>query len=124
MKKMVYLINVNDRDYLRNSFDGLLHIKEYVSRRSATEETYLLVSLLFEQKLKNLKLDSDYSLYTACNPTHVSILEHIIPACFNAVNMIHFYTYNNENSSLQCFCIRKGTTVEGAAAIVSTHLFR
>jgi len=124
MKKLVYLINVNDRDYLRNSFDGLSQIKNYVSRTSSSEETYLLVSLLIEQNLKDMKGKGDYDLYMSCNPTHVSILGHIIPACLKAVNIIQFYMYNSENASLRCLCIRKGTNIEGAAAIVSSHIFK
>ncbi|RLN88625.1 hypothetical protein BBJ28_00006278, partial [Nothophytophthora sp. Chile5] len=114
-KPVVYLINVSKRDYLRKSNKYLPKIAEYVKERGGNEPVIPL-SCEFELELLDLDASGELETYMKENPTHKSILNRVLKVGYQALGLIHYFTFGKVE--VRGWTIRKGRLAPQAAGVI------
>ncbi|RLN94581.1 hypothetical protein BBJ28_00003108 [Nothophytophthora sp. Chile5] len=114
-KPVVYLINVSKRDYLRKGNKYLPKIAEYVKERGGNEPVIPL-SCEFELELLDLDASGELEAYMKENPTHKSILNRVLKVGYQALGLIHYFTFGKVE--VRGWTIRKGRLAPQAAGVI------
>lgn len=82
----------------------------------------MLVSLALEQNIESMSV-SERVEYIGANPTHISADSAIVLKCFDLLNLIRFYTIN-QDKEVKCWLLRRGSNLIDAAALVELNISR
>ncbi len=136
-KPVVYLLNVSDRDFLRGrsayTEDLKAHIKEHLGGGEV-----IPISAHLEYDLLNYKKQSKIERYLRANPTHVSVIPHVMFITRRALKLITFYVADPPENTpnqinfipvpndqvVQPYYVREDTAAQEAAALINTEIGR
>jgi obg-like ATPase 1 len=118
---VVFLVNVSKRDYLRKGNKYLPKIAEYVKERGG-DEPVIPFSCEFEQELQDLESSGQLEAYQKENPTHKSTLNRILKVGYQALGLIHFFTFGKVE--VRGWTIRKGRLAPQAAGVIHSDFER
>lgn len=108
-KPVIYLINMNVKDYLRKKNKYLLKIHEWVEKNMPGPI---------------IPYSADYEKTLIENPDslqeHVSAVQKIILTGYSTLQLIHFYTTGKDE--VKCWTIREGTKAPQAAGVIHTDM--
>jgi ribosome-binding ATPase YchF (GTP1/OBG family) len=130
-KKVLYLVNMTARDYLRSNsaqHPAVLAVQQSVemqSGESGKDPEVFPVSLAFEENLRRIELQEGpeaLSTYYQANPTHVSAIGTILREVHRALGIIHFYTMDER--MVRCWCVKQGRNIQESAAVVDVNISR
>ncbi|XP_075481875.1 LOW QUALITY PROTEIN: obg-like ATPase 1 [Primulina tabacum] len=113
-KPVVYLVNMNEKDYQRKKNKFLPKIHAWVQEHGG--ETILPVSCALEKNLVDMSLD-EAAKYCEENKVQ-SALTKIIKTGFSAINLIYFFTAGPDE--VKCWQIRRQTKAPQAAGTIHT----
>jgi len=114
-KPVIYLINMSERDFVKQRNKWLPKIAEWVKNRKI-QETVIPFSGAFENRLLTMteqqkeKLRAERKMTTA--------IPKIIRVGYSALQLIHFFTCGKDE--VKCWTVRKGTKAPQAAGTIHT----
>ncbi|KAL1586889.1 hypothetical protein WHR41_04130 [Cladosporium halotolerans] len=113
-KPVVYLVNLSERDYIRQKNKHLPKIAEWV-KEHATGDTILPMSVALEERLT--RFESDEAAAEECkNLGTKSALPKIITTMRKALNLGSFFTTGSDE--VRQWTIRNGTKAPSAAGVI------
>ncbi|KZV39532.1 putative LRR receptor-like serine/threonine-protein kinase [Dorcoceras hygrometricum] len=113
-KPVVYLVNMNEKDYQRKKNKFLPKIHAWVQEHGG--ETIIPVSCALERNLADMSPDEAVKY---CEENEVqSALTKIIKTGFSAINLIYFFTAGPDE--VKCWQIRRQTKAPQAAGTIHT----
>jgi obg-like ATPase 1 len=114
-KPVVYLINLSEKDYIRQKNKYLPKVMEWLKTNSPGEPV-LPISVSFEERLATM---SDEEAAEECKTLNTkSALPKIIVTMRQALNLASFFTTGTDE--VRQWTIRKGTKAPGAAGVIHT----
>lgn len=123
-KKMLYLLNVSSRDYLRNgassTFDSLCTAVEQLGGESAAEVKR--ISTKFEDAYGDIERAGELDVYHAANPHHFSAIHSIVEESLRLHALIRFYTANE--LEVKCFLGKRGKMIVEVANLIDVFIAR
>lgn len=115
-KPVVYLVNLSEKDYLRQKNKHLPKIAEWV-KEHATGDPIIPLSICFEERLT--RFDTDAEAEEECKKLGTkSALPKIIVTMRNALQLGSFFTCGSDE--VRQWTIRKGTKAPQAAGVIHT----
>ncbi|KAJ6950914.1 hypothetical protein NC651_004554 [Populus alba x Populus x berolinensis] len=117
-KPVVYLVNMNERDYQRKKNKFLPKIHTWVQEHGG--ETIIPFSCVLERNLADM-LPHEADKYCEENKVQ-SALSKIIKTGFSAINLIYFFTAGPDE--VKCWQIRRQTKAPQAAGTIHTDFER
>ncbi|CAH2034545.1 unnamed protein product [Thlaspi arvense] len=117
-KPVVYLINMNERDYQRKKNKFLPKIHAWVQEHGG--DTMIPFSGVFERSLADM-LPDEAAKYCEENKLQ-SALPRIIKTGFSAINLIYFFTAGPDE--VKCWQIRRQSKAPQAAGAIHTDFER
>jgi obg-like ATPase 1 len=115
-KPVVYLVNLSERDYIRQKNKHLPKIAEWV-KEHATGDTIIPLSICFEERLTQFETDAEVD--EECKKLGTkSALPKVIVTMRNALNLGSFFTCGTDE--VRQWTIRKGTKAPQAAGVIHT----
>jgi len=112
-KPVVYLVNINEKDYLALKNKWLAKIHKWVTEKSPSS-VVIPFCASFESKLKDMEPDARKKYLDECKSK--SMMPKIIHAGYSSLRLIHYFTAGEDET--KCWTIRKGTTAPGAAGVI------
>ncbi|KAL2314158.1 GTPase Ylf2 [Schizosaccharomyces pombe] len=112
-KPVVYLVNMDQDDYLSDEQEALKGIKEWVEKNSFGDQVIPL-SVLFEEQL--FMLTPEEAAQECASLGKNSQLSEIICAGYSALNLIHYFTASEK--IVQAWTIADGSKAPDAAGII------
>lgn len=113
-KPVVYLVNLSEKDYIRQKNKHLPKIAEWV-KEHATGDPIIPLSICFEERLT--RLDNDGEAEEECKKLGTkSALPKIITTMRQALNLGSFFTTGTDE--VRQWTIRKGTKAPQAAGVI------
>ncbi|CAK7345898.1 unnamed protein product [Dovyalis caffra] len=120
-KPVVYLVNMNERDYQRKKNKFLPKIHAWVQEHGG--EPIIPFSCVLERNLADM-LPNEVEKYCEENKVQ-SALPKIIKTGFSAINLIYFFTAGpDEVKDVKCWQIRRQTKAPQAAGVIHTDFER
>lgn len=117
---MVYLVNLSEKDYIRQKNKHLPKIAEWV-KEHATGDPIIPLSISFEERLTRLKTEAEAD--EECKKLGTkSALPKIIVTMRQALNLGSFFTTGADE--VRQWTIRKGTKAPQAAGVIHGGTFR
>lgn len=115
-KPVVYLVNLSEKDYLRQKNKHLPKIAEWV-KEHATGDPIIPLSICFEERLTRFETEAEAE--EECKKLGTkSALPKIIVTMRNALNLGSFFTCGSDE--VRQWTIRKGTKAPQAAGVIHT----
>ncbi|QKX56092.1 uncharacterized protein TRUGW13939_03192 [Talaromyces rugulosus] len=115
-KPVVYLVNLSERDYIRQKNKHLPKIAEWVKEHAAGD-TIIPLSICFEERLTQFETDAEVD--EECKKLGTkSALPKVIVTMRNALNLGSFFTCGTDE--VRQWTIRKGTKAPQAAGVIHT----
>ncbi|OKL58921.1 Obg-like ATPase 1 [Talaromyces atroroseus] len=115
-KPVVYLVNLSEKDYLRQKNKHLPKIAEWV-KEHATGDPIIPLSICFEERLT--RFESEAEAEEECKKLGTkSALPKVIVTMRNALNLGSFFTCGSDE--VRQWTIRKGTKAPQAAGVIHT----
>ncbi|KAH8693247.1 P-loop containing nucleoside triphosphate hydrolase protein [Talaromyces proteolyticus] len=115
-KPVVYLVNLSEKDYLRQKNKHLPKIAEWV-KEHATGDPIIPLSICFEERLTRFETDAEVD--EECKKLGTkSALPKVIVTMRNALNLGSFFTCGSDE--VRQWTIRKGTKAPQAAGVIHT----
>ncbi|CRG85169.1 hypothetical protein PISL3812_02290 [Talaromyces islandicus] len=115
-KPVVYLVNLSEKDYIRQKNKHLPKIAEWVKTHAAGD-TIIPLSICFEERLT--QFESDAEVEEECKKLGTkSALPKVIVTMRNALNLGSFFTCGSDE--VRQWTIRKGTKAPQAAGVIHT----
>ncbi|BFZ56672.1 Obg-like ATPase [Savitreella phatthalungensis] len=115
-KPVIYLVNLSEKDYLRQKNKHLPKIKSWVDEH-ATGDLIIPLSVCFEERLTTL--DGEQAVEEECKKLGTrSMLPKIIISGYHALNLVHYFTAGPDE--VRAWTIRKGTKAPQAAGVIHT----
>jgi obg-like ATPase 1 len=115
-KPVVYLVNLSEKDYLRQKNKHLPKIAEWV-KEHATGDPIIPLSICFEERLT--RFDTEAEAEEECKKLGTkSALPKIIVTMRNALQLGSFFTCGSDE--VRQWTIRKGTKAPQAAGVIHT----
>ena len=130
-KKVLYLVNMSSRDYLRSGSSqhptvlSVQQMVEFLNGDALKDMEVFPISLAFEDSLRRIEKEEGLEAikaYHDANPTHISALDTILIEAHRALSIIHFYTANE--LQVKCWCLKQGKTILDSCAIVDVTVAR
>jgi obg-like ATPase 1 len=119
-KEVVYLVNLNKRDYLRKGNKFLPGIAQTVESLGGGQ--IIPFSVEFEQEWLDMELAGTLDAYKEANPTHKSALPRILKTGYHALQLIHFFTAGADE--VKAWTIKNGRYAPEAAGVIHTDFER
>eukprot|EP00916_Digyalum_oweni_P018410 GHVL01030859.1.p1 GENE.GHVL01030859.1~~GHVL01030859.1.p1 ORF type:complete len:392 (+),score=67.08 GHVL01030859.1:3-1178(+) len=119
-KPVVYLVNMSERDFIRQKNEFLPKIKDWVEKNIPGK--VVPFSAEFEMKLAELETDADRAKYIADVGAKATMIDRIIQTGYTALNLIHFFTCGEDE--VRCWTIRSNTKAPQAAGTIHTDFER
>lgn len=115
-KPVVYLVNLSEKDYLRQKNKHLPKIAEWV-KEHAPGDPIIPLSICFEERLTRFETDAEAE--EECKKLGTkSALPKVIVTMRNALNLGSFFTCGSDE--VRQWTIRKGTKAPQAAGVIHT----
>lgn len=117
-KPVVYLVNLSEKDYLRQKNKHLPKIAEWV-KEHATGDPIIPLSICFEERLTRFETEAEAE--EECKKLGTkSALPKIIVTMRNALQLGSFFTCGSDE--VRQWTIRKGTKAPQAAGVIHTGM--
>ncbi|KAI5287101.1 hypothetical protein KEM52_001750 [Ascosphaera acerosa] len=117
-KPVVYLINLSERDFIRQKNKYLPKVAEWIKSNSPGCPV-IPVSASFEERLTQFQSDAELEEeYKRCGAR--SVLPKVITTMRTTLNLGSFFTTGSDE--VRQWTIRKGTKAPGAAGVIHTDL--
>jgi len=114
-KPVVYLVNIDEKDYLAAKNKWLAKIHKWVTEKSPSSPVIPFCAT-FETKLKGLEGDARKKYLEECKSK--SMMPKVIHAGYSSLRLIHYFTCGEDE--VKCWTLRKGTAAPGAAGVIHT----
>ncbi len=115
-KPVVYLVNLSEKDYIRQKNKHLPKIAEWI-KENATGDPIIPLSISFEERLT--RLENDAAVDEECKKLGTkSALPKIIVTMRQMMNLGSFFTTGTDE--VRQWTIRKGTKAPQAAGVIHT----
>jgi len=115
-KSVVYLINLSEKDYLRQKNKFLPRVMEWIKTNSPGDPI-IPISIIFEERLTRFETDAEAE--EECKKLGTkSALPKIITTMRQALNLGSFFTTGTDE--VRQWTIRKGTKAPSAAGVIHT----
>ncbi|EEB09653.1 GTP binding protein [Schizosaccharomyces japonicus yFS275] len=114
-KPVIYLVNMSERDYLRQKNKYLPKIKAWIDENSPGD-ILIPVSVAFEERLTRMPEEEAQEECKRLNTK--SMLPKIIITGYNALKLINYFTVGPEE--VRAWTIRDGTKAPQAAGVIHT----
>ncbi|KAG5438845.1 hypothetical protein PCANB_002565 [Pneumocystis canis] len=112
-KPVIYLINLNEKDYLRQKNKWLPKIAAWIKNNNP-EDIIIPVSVAFEERLSQM---TDQEAQEECERLGTkSMLPKIITVGYSTLNLIYYFTCGPDE--VRAWTIRKGTKAPAAAGVI------
>lgn len=130
-KKVLHLVNMTSRDYLRQStlpsptITSIQTAIELQSGESLRDVEVIPVSLIFEEEIRRIRYEEGLQAlgeYFQANPTHRSCVELILTLTHRMLGLIHFYTASEKE--VKSWCLKQGKTILESSAVVDVNITR
>lgn len=115
-KPAVFLINMSEKDYIRQRNTWIPKIKEWVDK--ATGEPICPISASFEEKLLTMPA-AEAEKYCETNKTR-SCISRVVQTGFNALNLIYFFTAGSDE--VKCWTVQRGWKAPQAAGRIHSDM--
>lgn len=115
-KNVVYLVNMSERDFVRQKNKWLPKIAQWVKENNPGP--VIPYSAKFEMALAELPDDASKAQYLQEVGAQKSMMDKIITAGYTALHLIHFFTCGEDE--VKCWTIRAGTKAPQAAGHIHT----
>ena len=113
-KPVVYLVNLSEKDYIRQKNKNLPKIAEWV-KENATGDPIIPLSISFEERLT--RLESDAEAEEECKKLGTkSALPKVVVTMRQMLNLGSFFTTGTDE--VRQWTIRKGTKAPQAAGVI------
>lgn len=119
-KEVVYLVNLNKRDYLRKANKWLPRIAQTVEALGGG--SVIPFSVEFEQEWLDMELANTLEPYKEANPSHKSALPRILKTGYHALQLIHYFTAGSDE--VKAWTIKNGRLAPEAAGVIHTDFER
>lgn len=117
-KPVVYLVNLSEKDYIRQKNKYLPKVAEWI-KEHATGDPIIPISVSFEERLT--RFESDAEADEECKKLGTkSALPKVIVTMRNALNLGSFFTCGADE--VRQWTIRKGTKAPQAAGVIHTGM--
>jgi obg-like ATPase 1 len=117
-KPVVYLVNLSEKDYIRQKNKYLPKVAEWI-KEHATGDPIIPISVSFEDRLT--RFESDAEADEECKKLGTkSALPKVIVTMRNALNLGSFFTCGADE--VRQWTIRKGTKAPQAAGVIHTGM--
>eukprot|EP00703_Trepomonas_sp_PC1_P001073 JAP95533.1 GTP-binding protein [Trepomonas sp. PC1] len=116
-KPVVYLINMSEKDYVRQKNKHLNKIAEYIKEKHP-EASMIPFSASLEAKLQKMSATEKEEYLKSLGEGIPSQLDKIIKTGYKELNLIHYFTAGADE--VRCWTIRKYTKAPDAAAVIHT----
>jgi GTP-binding protein YchF len=113
-KPAAFLVNMSEKDYLRQKNKHLLKVKEWIAEK--TGEPFIPFSCEVEKELVDLS-PAEVAAYCAEKKTR-SQITNIITTGFHSMNLIYFFTSGTDE--VKCWTVQKGWKAPQAAGRIHT----
>jgi obg-like ATPase 1 len=117
-KAVVYLINLSEKDYLRQKNKHLPRVMEWIKANSPGDPV-IPISVSFEERLTRFKTDAEARAECEKLGTK-SALPKVITTMRQALNLGSFFTTGADE--VRQWTIRKGTKAPAAAGVIHTGM--
>jgi obg-like ATPase 1 len=115
-KPVVYLVNLSEKDYIRQKNKYLPKVAEWIKEHAAGDPI-IPISVSFEERLT--RFESDAEAEEECKKLGTkSALPKVIVTMRNALNLGSFFTCGSDE--VRQWTIRKGTKAPQAAGVIHT----
>lgn len=119
-KSVVYLINLSEKDYLRQKNKHLPKVMEWIKTNSPGDPI-IPISIIFEERLTRFETEAEAE--EECKKLGTkSALPKIITTMRQALNLGSFFTTGTDE--VRQWTIRKGTKAPAAAGVIHTGVLR
>ena len=118
-KPVVYLVNLSEKDYIRQKNKHLPKIAQWIKEHSEGDPIIPL-SICFEERLTRFETDEEAEKECKSLGTK-SALPKIIVTMRNALNLGSFFTTGTDE--VRQWTIRKGTKAPQAAGVIHTGMY-
>jgi len=112
-KPIVYLVNIDEKDYLSAKNKWLAKIHKWVTEHSPSAPIIPFCAV-FETKLKGMDAENKKKYLEECKSK--SMMPKIIHAGYSSLRLIHYFTCGEDE--VKCWTVRKGCTAPGAAGVI------
>ncbi|OII71195.1 GTP-binding protein [Cryptosporidium andersoni] len=119
-KPVVYLVNLSEKDYIRQRNKFLPKIAEWV--KNNIDGCIIPYSAEFESKLVEFTTDEEKTQYMKDVGASKSMIDKIINTGYSALNLLHYFTAGEDE--VKCWTIRNGTKAPQAAGIIHSDFER
>ena len=116
-KPVVYLINMSEKDYVRQKNKHLNRIAEYIKEHHP-DATMIPYSATLEAKLLKMTNEEKEAYLKELGEGIPSQLDKIIKTGYKELNLVHYFTAGADE--VRCWTIRKFTKAPDAAAVIHT----
>lgn len=114
-KPVIYLVNLSERDYIRQKNKWLSKIVTWVNDNNSGD-IIIPISILFEERLSRM---TDQEAYEECKRLGTkSMLSKIVATGYSTLNLIHYFTCGQDE--VRAWTIRNGTKAPQAAGVIHT----
>ncbi|KAK1932771.1 GTP-binding protein YchF domain containing protein [Babesia divergens] len=119
-KPVVYLVNLSEKDFLRQKNKWLAKIAKWVADNNPGP--IVPYSAQFEQTLEAFDTDEARAEYLKDKNGASSKIDKIISTGYSCLNLIHYFTCGPDE--VRCWTIRNGTKAPQAAGVIHTDFER
>ncbi|KAG5518805.1 hypothetical protein PMAC_002776 [Pneumocystis sp. 'macacae'] len=114
-KPVIYLINLSEKDYLRQKSKWLPKIAAWIKDNNPGD-VIIPISVAFEERLSQM---TDQEAQEECKRLGTkSMLSKIVTVGYSALNLIYYFTCGPDE--VRAWTIRKGTKAPAAAGVIHT----
>jgi len=114
-KPIVYLVNIDEKDYIAAKNKWLAKIHKWVTEKSPSS-VVIPFCATFETKLKGMEPDARKKYLEECKSK--SMMNKIIHTGYSALRLIHYFTAGEDE--VKCWTVRKGCLAPQAAGVIHT----
>jgi len=118
-KPVVYLINMNEEDYIKKKNKWLPKVKQWIDGHGG--EPIVPFCIALEQKLFNMETDEQRNSYLEALKVQ-SAIPKIVKTGYSALQLIHFFTCGSDE--VKAWTIRNNTKAPQAAGVIHTDFER
>ena len=127
-KEMVYVLNVSARDFLRGHSKWSSVLREALDKDMGGGQM-MPMSCAFEWSMRVHARNGTLRQYFDANPHHeVANKERGVPsllyACTRALDLVTFYTLNDDTKVFKAWFCRQGTNIKDAAYLIDYQLYK
>eukprot|EP00919_Chromeraceae_sp_WS-2016_P046668 GHVR01110761.1.p1 GENE.GHVR01110761.1~~GHVR01110761.1.p1 ORF type:complete len:215 (+),score=35.37 GHVR01110761.1:163-807(+) len=119
-KPVVYLVNLSEKDFIRQKNKHLKAINTWVTEKCAG--SIIPFSAEFEMKLSDCKDDESRLELIKELGAQKSMLDKIVKSGYSSLHLLHFYTCGEDE--VRCWTLREGSKAPQAGGVIHTDFER